>query len=119
MSGVRVKNDALRALGLTLPGFVERGHVIASLPSLSLLTIAAHAPEQWESEYREVDEIGDLAAFLASIEAGRFDLVAISALSVRILETYALADQLRAAGHTVVLGGLHVSALPEGALAHA
>jgi len=45
MSGVRVKNEELRALGMTLPGFIERGRVIASLPSLGLLTLAAHTPE--------------------------------------------------------------------------
>jgi radical SAM superfamily enzyme YgiQ (UPF0313 family) len=93
--------------------------VNASLPSLSLLTLAAHAPPHWEFEYREVDEIGDPAALQGSIETGRFDLIALSALSARILETYALADRLRAAGQTVVLGGLHVSALPREAMAHA
>jgi hypothetical protein len=41
MSGVRVKSAELAALGVTLPGFVNRGKVIASLPSLGLLTVAA------------------------------------------------------------------------------
>ena len=50
MSGVRVENPELRALGLTLPGFVERSEVIASLPSLSLLTLAALTPERHEVE---------------------------------------------------------------------
>lgn len=45
MSGVRVQNPRLLALGLTLPGFVDRGKVIASLPSLGLLTLAAHTPD--------------------------------------------------------------------------
>ena len=43
MSGVRVKSRELFALGVTLPGFVERSRVIASLPSLGLLTIAGQA----------------------------------------------------------------------------
>ena len=38
MSGVRAYNEELTALGMTMPGFMERGKVIASLPSLSLLT---------------------------------------------------------------------------------
>lgn len=36
MSGVRVYNKKLLELGLTLPGFVDRSKVIASLPSLGL-----------------------------------------------------------------------------------
>jgi hypothetical protein len=39
MSGVRCRNEELMALGLTLPGFVERSKVVASLPSLGLLTL--------------------------------------------------------------------------------
>ena len=117
MSGVRVKNDELRQLGMTLPGFIERGQVIASLPSLSLLTLAAHTPENWEAEYREIDELTDDAA--DQIASAGYDVVAISALTARVLDAYEIADQLREAGVTVVLGGLHVSALPEEALAHA
>ncbi|MFN3648452.1 MAG: radical SAM protein [Armatimonadota bacterium] len=117
MSGVRVKNEALRALGLTLPGFVERSRVIASLPSLSLLVLAAHTPPHWQVEYREIDQLDDRAA--ETIAAGGYDLVAVTSLTARILETYALADRLRAAGIPVVLGGLHVSALPAEAAAHA
>lgn len=32
MSGVRVKDKELLELGMTLPGFVDRSRVIASLP---------------------------------------------------------------------------------------
>ncbi len=117
MSGVRVKNDELRELGMTLPGFIERGQVIASLPSLSLLTLAAHTPENWETEYREIDDLSAGAA--AQIAGSGYDIVAISAFTARILDAYEIADQLRDAGVTVVLGGLHVAALPEEALNHA
>ena len=44
MSGVRAQNADLVAAGLTLPGFIERSKVIASLPSLSLLTLAGLTP---------------------------------------------------------------------------
>ncbi|WP_438037951.1 B12-binding domain-containing radical SAM protein [Sorangium sp. So ce128] len=117
MSGVRVKDEELARLGLTLPGFVERSEVIASLPSLGLLTIAAHTPEGWEVEYRELDAIAD--ADVARIVDGRYDVVAISSLAARALDAYALADRLRAEGVTVVLGGLHASALPDEAAQHA
>ncbi len=117
LGGVRVQNDELRALGLTLPGFIERGRVIASLPSLGLLTLAAHTPENWDIVYREWDEIS--AAAIHSLAQENFDLIAISALTARVLEAYRIADELRADGQIVVLGGLHVSMLPQEAMAHA
>ena len=40
MSGVRAFNEELTRLGMTMPGFMERGEVIAALPSLSLLSLA-------------------------------------------------------------------------------
>ncbi|MEK7857573.1 MAG: radical SAM protein [Elusimicrobiota bacterium] len=117
MSGLRIQDARLQKAGLTLPGFVERGRVIASLPSLSLLTLAALCPADWEPVYREYDELPEGAADAIALEG--FDLVAISSLSPRILETYRLSDQLRARGVAVALGGLHVSAMPEEAAAHA
>jgi len=117
MSGVRVHDAELLATGLTLPGFVERSRVIASLPSLGLLTLAARTPEEWPVAYREFDELPPDAA--QAIAAEGFALVAVSSLTARINETYAFCDQLRAAGVAVVLGGLHASALPDEASAHA
>ncbi len=116
-SGVRVQNARLMELGLTLPGFVERSRVIASLPSLGLLTLASHTPPGWEVEYREFDQFGEPE--LSAILADGFDVVAISALSARILEAYAVADRLRDKGVCVVMGGLHVTALPDEASQHA
>jgi radical SAM superfamily enzyme YgiQ (UPF0313 family) len=117
MSGVRVKDKELLALGMTLPGFVERSEVIASLPSLSLLTIAAHTPDNWEIAYREIDQL-DLAC-IDSILGASFDLIGISAFTARIFDAYQLADSLRKNGQKVVLGGLHVSVLPDEAKSHA
>ncbi len=116
MSGVRIVDPELRALGLSLPGFIERGETIASLPSLGLLTVAAQTPPTWELTYREVDELEGAAEGL--LEEG-FDLIAISSLTARILDAYVLADRLRSAGTVVVLGGLHASALPAEAALHA
>lgn len=111
MSGVRVQNQELMALGLTLPGFVERSQVIASLPSLGLLTLAAHTPPHWNVTYTELDQYqeSDITAILDQ----QPDIVAFSALTARINETYALAQRFRQAGITVVIGGLHVTALPQ------
>lgn len=114
MSGVRIVNELLLSLGLTLPGFVDRGKVIASLPSLGLLTIAGCTPDHWDIEYVDVDALPD--DLLASHQA---DLVAISSLSARIADAYKIADAWRSRGVSVVLGGLHVSACPDEALQHA
>jgi hypothetical protein len=51
MSGVRAHNAELTALGLTLPGFVERNKTIASLPSLGLLTLSGLTPENFHVSY--------------------------------------------------------------------
>src|SRR5256885_1059111 len=55
LSGVRAYNEELTRLGMTLPGFVERSKVIASLPSLSLLTLAGLTPERFGVEYNLED----------------------------------------------------------------
>ncbi|HEX4064552.1 MAG TPA: radical SAM protein [Acidobacteriaceae bacterium] len=114
MSGVRAHNPELTALGLTLPGFVERNKVIASLPSLGLLTLAGLTPRSVDTHYLEVP---DLAAVDGVPE--EFDAVAISSFSAQIAEAYALADRYRALGTRVILGGLHVTAVPDEARQHA
>jgi len=114
MSGLRVNNPQLAELGLTLPGFIERKEVIASLPSLGLLTLAAITPKNIDVEYIEVDEFS-----LQSALPGKFDMVAISSFTAQIDEAYALADKFRELGTCVVLGGLHVTALPDEAVSHA
>lgn len=90
MSGVRVATPELAALGVTLPQFVNRGKVIASLPSLGLLTVAALTPPDVEVCYREI------AAFDPADELESFDLVGISSFTAQIDEAYALADRYRA-----------------------
>jgi len=114
MSGVRAHNAELTALGLTLPGFVERSKVVASLPSLGLLTLAGATPADIELEYVDVPNV-----LPAPWLPGEFDAVAISSFSAQIKEAYELADRYRAAGRKVILGGLHATALPQEAAAHA
>ncbi|HKN56491.1 MAG TPA: hypothetical protein VJX66_28630, partial [Amycolatopsis sp.] len=60
LSGVRAYNEELTRLGMTLPGFVERSKVVASLPSLSLLTLAGLTPERFDVEYYEVADLRGL-----------------------------------------------------------
>jgi len=114
MSGLRAHEPELTALGLTLPGFVERNKVIASLPSLGLLTLAGATRGDVDVDYIEVPDV-----LPAPWLPGEFDAVAISSFSAQIKETYELADRYRAAGTKVILGGLHVTAMPHEAAMHA
>ena len=114
MSGVRAHNEELTRLGLTLPGFVERNKTIASLPSLGLLTLAGLTDRDIQVEYTEVEDIVKLDEL-----PGDYDVVAISSYSAQMKEAYQLSDRFRAAGVIVILGGLHVTALPDEALQHA
>ncbi len=113
MSGVRAKNEELTKLGLTLPGFVERNKVIASMPSLSLLTLAGLTPDRFDVDYQEIADLKQAGAL-----PDDYDLVAITSFSAQIFEAYQVADQYRAAGVPVVMGGLHASSLPEEAKQH-
>jgi hypothetical protein len=96
ISGVRAHNPQLTALGLTLPGFVERNKVIASLPSLGLLTLAGLTPDGIDIRYLEVPDVN---AIIGVPE--EFDVVAISSFSAQIREAYELADRYRALGTRV------------------
>ena len=114
MSGVRCCDSDLLEMGLTLPGFVERSTTIASLPSLGLLTLAGMTSSDHTINYWEIDDLPPESELSANL-----DLVAISSFSARIQDAYTLADQFRQNGTPVVLGGLHVTALPEEAAKHA
>src|SRR5262245_57376736 len=114
VSGVRVVNDRLQRLGVTLPGFVERARVIASMPSLGLLTLAGATPPGYDVTYLEAPEFDP-----AALDQCSFDLVAVSSFTAKADVMYAIADHFRARGVTVVLGGLHCTLLPEEAAAHA
>jgi radical SAM superfamily enzyme YgiQ (UPF0313 family) len=113
LSGVQVRTERIAKLGITLPGFVNRGKIIASLPSLALLTIAALTPEDIEVQYIEIPNIDQHQV------NPEFDLVAISTFSAQIFEAYELADRYRAQNVKVVTGGPHVTLLPDEAKPHA
>ena len=114
LSGIRAENPALTELGLTMPGLVERNKIVAALPSLGLLTLAGMTPDNIEAAYVEVPDVQAHSSL--PVEA---DVVAISSFSARIKDAYALADRYRSSGATVLMGGLHVSAMPLEALEHA
>jgi len=113
MSGVRAHNAELTKLGLTLPGFVDRNKIIASLPSLGLLTLAGLTPDQFEITYHEIADLKTLTELPAD-----FDLVAISTFTAQFYEACDVADFYRAKGIPVVMGGITVSSLREQAKEH-
>src|SRR5580704_6779399 len=113
MSGVRAHNPELTALGLTLPGFVDRNKIIASLPSLGLLTLAGLTPEQFHVEYHEIADLKNLPELPVD-----FDLVAISTFTAQFYEACEVADYYRAGQVPVVMGGITVSSLREQAKEH-
>ena len=114
VSGVRIYNERLRKHGITLPGFVERAKVIASMPSLGLLTLAGATPERHEVRYLECPEYDE-----ALLKGCSFDLVAISSFTAKSDVMYRIADYFRSQGTKVVLGGLHVTLVPEEAVLYA
>ncbi|WP_040593058.1 B12-binding domain-containing radical SAM protein [Schlesneria paludicola] len=114
MSGVRAWDPELLELGLSMPGFVERKTVIAQLPSLGLLTLAGLTPRHDDVSYHELFDIAQ-----DPLPNDDFDLIAISSFTAQIEDAYQVADGYRARHVPVVLGGLHVSSLPEEALLHA
>ena len=114
LSGVRVRNEKLASLGVTLPQFVSRGRVIAQLPSLSLLIIAAMTPDDIELDYVEIPDVSQVKE-LNTV----YDLVAITSYSAQVYEAYELARRYKEAGIPVVIGGLHVTAEPEEAKRYA
>jgi radical SAM superfamily enzyme YgiQ (UPF0313 family) len=115
IAGVKLQTRKFIDLGITLPQFVNRGRVIAQLPSLALLTLAGITPENVEIEYVEVD---DVAAYSEKPKLD-FDLVALSTYTARAFDAYLVADAYRARGTPVVFGGLHATVLPEEVAQHA
>jgi radical SAM superfamily enzyme YgiQ (UPF0313 family) len=114
LSGVRVKSRELAEIGVTLPGFVERSQVIASLPSLGLLTIAGATPDGHDVRYFEHGDVPP-----QRLRDDGYDLVALSTFTAQAPEAYAFADECRALGLRTAIGGLHATVRPDEAGRHA
>lgn len=79
---------------------------------LGLPTVAALTPADWEVEI--------IDARVGPVDYGvRADLVGITGLTAEMPNAYEIADNFRKRGVKVVMGGVHVSALPDEALGHA
>jgi radical SAM superfamily enzyme YgiQ (UPF0313 family) len=81
------------------------------MPHLGMLKVAALTPPGWECEL--IDE--KVEKLDLQKEA---DLVGITSMTTTVMRGYEIADHFRSRGIKVVMGGMHVSALPEEALTH-
>src|SRR5437763_14752393 len=84
--GLRVREQELLALGISLPGLGKRRRAVAELPALGLLTLAGLMPQNWTCSYHEVNNWED--AFVDEIVEKNPCVVAISALTASIRESY-------------------------------
>jgi radical SAM superfamily enzyme YgiQ (UPF0313 family) len=87
------------------------GQFFFRMPSLGLLRVAALTPRDWR-----ISIIDEKVEPLDLEQAA--DLVGISAMTTTALRGYEIADHFRARGIKVVMGGMHVSCLPDEARPH-
>ncbi|MCP5007850.1 MAG: B12-binding domain-containing radical SAM protein, partial [Planctomycetes bacterium] len=81
------------------------------LPYLGLLKVAALTPPDWQVKI--VDE--KVENLYMEEDA---DLVGITAMTPAVMRGYEIADNFRTRGIRVVMGGIHVSKMPDEALLH-
>lgn len=87
-------------------------------PPLGLATLAAYADAE-RDEIRIVDEHVEPEIDLGQPPSRVPDLVVIQVYITNAFRSYRLADYFRRHGAFVVLGGLHITSLPDEALPHA
>lgn len=81
---------------------------------LTLTTLAAYIPPELNAEVQLIDEgIADVPLDL------NVDLIGLTVITGTARRAYELADHFRARGITVVLGGPHVTLIPDDAAPHA
>jgi radical SAM superfamily enzyme YgiQ (UPF0313 family) len=83
----------------------------STFPPLSLAYIAAVTPTHWDVKI--IDENFD------TFEMEPADLVGITGFTTNITRAYAIAGQYREQGTAVIMGGIHVSMVPDEALQYA
>src|SRR4030043_2486432 len=97
-TGSRARN---KAFGIRLP--------LLGYPAIGLATIASLTPDRFN--VRLVDEANEPVPYGEGCH-----LALIVGLTHHIPNVYNIADRLRSEGTKVILGGFHVTALPDGAL---
>src|SRR5437016_6073139 len=109
--GLRVREQELLRLGISLPGLENRHAAVAELPALGLLTMAGRLPSEWSCSYHEVDKWEQ--RLVDQITDEDPCIVAISALTASVKEAYGFSNALRKRGIPTVIGGLHATACPD------
>lgn len=94
-----------------LPQYTAKGGQF--LPRVGLFSIAAVTPPDWEIEI-----LADVREEQVPLDK-HYDLVGMSVLTPHAYASYRVADQLRARGVKVVMGGPHAACNPEEVLQHA
>lgn len=100
---------------LVVPGWSSSnfwGKIRFKFPPLSVLTLASVSPD--DVKIAILDENIEKIDFDAET-----DLVGITVMTPQAIRAYEIADEFRRRGKKVILGGFHVSHLPEEALDHA
>ncbi len=107
---VSVVKRLLLIAPLARAGLVSRD-ISFRLPNLGMLRVAALTPSGWDVQ------ICDEKVEPLDLEADA-DLVGITTMTVTAPRAYEIADSFRRRGLRVIMGGMHVSCLPEEALQH-
>ena len=87
------------------------GELTFKFPSLSLAALAAVSPVEWDISF--CDDNFESIDFNIDV-----DIVALTAMTAQVTRAYEIADAFRNRSITVVMGGFHVSNMPEEALGH-
>ncbi len=95
----------------------EGYHRIGSfIPELGLQVLAEMVPAPHEVDI--IDEVFDATASDKYITPGRYDLVGLTAYTSGATRAYEIAGRCRSLGIPTIIGGPHVSAMPEEAAEH-
>ena len=102
---------------ITLPGIIRKMTFSRKsvFTPLNLAVCAAVVPENWDVEI--VDE--NISDDPHAASADGIDAVGIGIMTSQAMRGYKIADDYKALGVKVILGGIHPSALPDEALIHA
>lgn len=107
-------NEVYRELRYVLTFSIDD---IEFMPNLGLLTLAGTCPPDWDLHYIDEDYIDVESAEKIPFDED-WDLVCLSACNNQAYRAYQIADQFRAKGVPVIIGGYHPSALPLEAKRH-
>jgi radical SAM superfamily enzyme YgiQ (UPF0313 family) len=87
------------------------GELAFKFPTLSLASIAAVTPPEWDVAL--LDDNSESIDYTSDA-----DIIALTAMTPQAPRAYQIADEFRRRGKSVVMGGFHASNLPDEALDH-